>query len=88
MPEQIIGLITDMDYYSISYRESCRRFVYCLERSLMLCKKERKWVEFDNVINLIEFIIHRKFKNYTGYKNNKEKMLKVILVQNEGFTIP
>jgi hypothetical protein len=35
-----------MHYYTISYKESCRRFRYCVERALMLFKKERTWVEF------------------------------------------
>ena len=39
LPEGILSLISDMDYYSLSFRESCRRFCFCLERTLMLTKK-------------------------------------------------
>lgn len=46
LPSEVLTLISDMNYYSISYHESCRRFRYCLERSLMLYKKERTYVEF------------------------------------------
>jgi hypothetical protein len=30
LPSEVLSLITDMTYYTISFRESCRRFMYCL----------------------------------------------------------
>lgn len=40
LPSNVLSLISDIDYYSISFHESCRRFMYCLERSLLIGKKE------------------------------------------------
>jgi hypothetical protein len=79
LPEGILTLISDMDYYSISFRESCRRFCFCLERAMMMYPRERTWVDFDELIALIENVISKKFKLYCGYKNSLEKTLKVIL---------
>ena len=50
LPSQVLGLISDMDYYHLSYAESCRRFAYCMERSLMIDRRPRKFVEFDDLI--------------------------------------
>jgi hypothetical protein len=57
LPFQVLKLITDMNYYSLSYHESCRRFQFCVERSLMLYRKERVFVEFDKLVNAIEFAL-------------------------------
>lgn len=70
LPEGVIRLITDMDYYSLSFRESCRRFCFCFERALMMVHRERIWVDFDGLITLIEEIISKKFRLYCGYKNS------------------
>jgi hypothetical protein len=79
LPDGILTLISDMDYYSLSFRESCRRFRYCFERSHMLNHRERTWVDFDGLITMIEDVISKKFKLYCGYKNSLEKIIKVIL---------
>ena len=44
LPAGVLTLISDMDYYSISFRESCRRFRYCLQRALMLAHQKFTWV--------------------------------------------
>jgi hypothetical protein len=53
----------------------------------MLSHRERSWVDFDGIINLIFEVVSKKFRFYCGYKNSLEKMLRVILSEKEGYTI-
>lgn len=46
MPPEILTLVSDMDYYSLGYRESCRRFDYCFLKALQLNPRPRPEVNF------------------------------------------
>jgi hypothetical protein len=44
-------------------------------------------VDFQDLIGKLEDIIGRKFHNYKGYKMNFEKILKVVLSENDSYSI-
>jgi len=69
-----------MDYYNLGYRESCRRFDYCLLRAYQLHTKERPLVDFANHVSTIEACINRTLEMKCQlYKTDITRILKVIL---------
>jgi DNA relaxase NicK len=89
LPPEVLTLVSDMQYYSLSYKEACRRFRFCVERGLMLYKKERTWVDFVELVKIIETALQKAIKDYHGFKGiAKEKLLKAILTDEEGIHIP
>lgn len=78
-----------MHYYSLSFKEACRRFRFCVERGLMLYRKERVWVDFIGLVKSIDVALNKEIDHYAGYKGiSIEKILKTILTEEEAIVIP
>jgi hypothetical protein len=80
VPPETIRIITDMDYYSIGYGESCRRLDYVIEKTRYLNAKEHPDIDTKSIselIKLIETIIEKKFRYYQ-YKTNLHKIIRII----------
>lgn len=55
----------------------------------MLYRKERVWVDFVELLQIIDASLGKEIQHYAGYKGiTKEKLLKAILTEDEQIHIP
>ena len=86
LPSDVLNLITDMDYYPISFRENIRRFCTCLKRLFFANGGKFVPVEFLSIYDIINsvlmsFSIHGNFRM-------EEKFIRAVLDQEYVFKVP
>lgn len=75
-----------MDYYSLSYTESCRRLDYCILKALQLNSKPRPNLpDFQPVISCINTVFRKIIKIQA--KPDCEKIIRIILKEDEKYVI-
>lgn len=87
LPCEILELISDLDYYPISYREGVRRFCVSLKR-LYLYNKSQKFVavEFRNLYNSLVEVLKSCMPR--GDVKIEDRFIKAVLDKDYVFKIP